>query len=340
MKWSFYPVGEFVSHAEAWDALNDAEVHSPLLGSNFVLASLQAFGTGKERLAVLGDPLQPEAMAILVPANGFGWDTFQPSQAPIGFWLMRAGQVFDAVLMRLLHDLPGLPLVLGVTQQDPLLCARPADSGHLLSFDYINTMHIELNTDYDSYWQARGKNLRQNMRTVRNRLDKKGLIYQLHCITAANQVSFAVEHFSRMESAGWKGEQGTAVQFDSVQGQFYVDLLQRFCEQGAGCIYYLTFNDCIVAMDLCIRQNGTVIVLKTTYDERYSEYSPAMMLHQKLLRQLLSSADFQRIEFYGKARDWQQRLTEHSRAMYHVNVYRWAWLKSLMKKRIGNRSMQ
>lgn len=277
-------------------------------------------------------------MCILVQRGNFLWDTFQPSQAPIGFWLMRAEVDLKTALAGLLRALPGFALVAGLTQQDPLLLPRPSDSARLLTFDYIDTMHIDLNVDYENYWQARGKNLRQNLRTVRNRLDRDGLAYQVTCTTDADQVERYVEHFARMESAGWKAEQGTAVRFDDAQGKFYVDLLQSFCRAGAGSIYSLTFNDTIIAMDLCIHQGGSVIVLKTTYDENYAAYSRAMLLHQEMLRLLMQSGSMQLLEFYGKSREWQLRLTSEMRTMYHLNVYRWGWLRRMRDKRNGQAS--
>ena len=195
--------------------------------------------------------------------------------------------------------------------------------------------HVDVSGDYESFWQSRGKNLRQNMRTVRNRLEKNGLSFAFKCFTHATEVRDAVQHFGRMESAGWKAEQGTAVQFESEQGRFYVELLENLSKTGSTCIYCLTFNEVIVAMDLCIQQDGSVIVLKTTYDESYHDYSPAMLLHQEILRLLMSENKFQRFEFYGKIRDWQIRLTGEVRTMYHVNLYRWAWLKRVMEKRIA-----
>lgn len=333
MKWTFYPVSEFGAFAGAWDALNASGSNTPLLCSQFLLHSLQSFGTGTEKLAMLGSPDEPDIMCVLTRHGTLAWNTFQPSQAPIGFWLMRAGINLEGALTSLLSALPALAV--GITQQDPMLIPRPNNSARMLTFDYINTMHIELNVDYGTYWQARGKNLRQNMRTVHNRLEKNGLEYQVRCITDPDEVSSSVEHFARMECSGWKATEGTAVRFDGEQGRFYVDLLRSFCEAGAGCIYALTFNGVIVAMDLCIHQGGSVIVLKTTYDEVYKEYSPAMLLHQTLLRMLTESGDFLRLEFYGKARDWQLRLTGEMRTMYHLNVYRWRWLKRLMARRIG-----
>ena len=322
----------------AWDELNRCGYHSPLLSSQFLRLSLRAFQSGKEVLAVLGNPDRPEVMTVLVQRGKLAWDTFQPAQAPIGFWLMRPGLDMETLLGGLIHALPGFALSVGVTQQDPLLIPRPVHSNRLLTFDYIDMAHVDLSGDYQSFWQVRGKNLRQNMRTVRNRLEKNGLHYEFNCITKPDEVSAAVQHFGRMECAGWKAKQGTAVQFDSEQGRFYVDLLENLTKTGSTCIYCLTFNGVIVAMDLCIQQEGSVIVLKTTYDESYHEYSPAMLLHQEILRLLMVGGEFQRFEFYGKIRDWQMRLTEEVRTMYHVNVYRWAWLKRVMEKRIGVRS--
>ncbi len=334
MKWTLYPVSEFGSYAAMWDVLNVSGSNSPLLSSHFLIASLQAFKSGEEKLAIWGDPAQPDAMCILVQRGKLVWNTFQPAQAPIGFWLMRPGINLEDGLTDLLHALPGLSLAVGITQQDPLLVPRPSNSARMLTFNYIDTMHIELNVDYGSYWQARGKNLRQNMRTAHNRLAKKGLAYRITRIADPGKISSYVENFARMESSGWKAKEGTAVQFDSTQGKFYVNLLQSFCLLGSGCIYSLTFDDVIVAMDLCIHQGGAVIVLKTTYDENYKEYSPAMLLHQELLRILTQSGDFQRLEFYGRAREWQLRLTGETRTMYHVNLYRWEWLRRGMQNRI------
>lgn len=335
MKWTFFPASAFESYADRWDELNGCGYDSPLLCSQFLLASLQGFGSGKEVLAISGSPERPDVMCMLVKRSHLAWDTFQPAQAPIGFWLMRPEMDMEAILTSLIHGLPGFALSVGVTQQDPLLIPRPRHSAKLLTFDYIAMAHIVLKRDFESYWQVRGKNLRQNMRTVRNRLEKNALTCEFRCITDLAEVSNAVKNFGRLESAGWKAEQGTAVQFDSAQGKFYVSLLENFSRAGATCIYCLTFNEVIVAMDLCVHQNGSVIVLKTTYDENYHDYSPAMLLHQEMLRSLMSSSDFSRLEFYGKVRDWQLRLTEEIRTMYHVNVYRWAWLRRMMGKRIG-----
>ncbi len=332
MNWQFHSAEELAQRSTGWDHLNERCGGSPLLTSRFLAAALRAFGSGREKLACLGDPADPQGMAVLVERRGGVWETFQPSQAPIGFWLIRPGLDLQNVLGSLIKALPGFPLMAGVSQQDPHLLARPDDTANLRTLDYIETARMVIAGDFDSYWEQRGKNLRQNMRKARNKLEKAGLELRLECITDPEKVEEAIEHYSRMESASWKAREGTAVGLDNAQGRFYVDLLENQCRDGAGRIYQLMFNDRIVAMDLCVHAGEVMVILKTTYDDAMSEYSPAMLMHQELFKSLYDAGSFKRIEFYGKVMDWHLRFTEDKRTMYHLNYYRWGWLKRLLSR--------
>lgn len=330
MKWQVFPVGEVARFASSWNALNKLGQDSPLLTSEYLLAALRAFGTGRERLAFLGAPEAPDCMAVLVKRRGGVWETFQPAQAPLGFWVMRDGLDMKAALSALFGALPGFPLLVGLSQQDPAILPRPAPAPCLRTLDYIDTAVIVVVGAFEPYWESRGKNLRQNMRKARNKLEKAGLAVSLVCITDPAAVKNAIANYGRMESAGWKAGVGTAVHLENDQGRFYQDLLEIHCQAGTGMIYQLMFNDRVVAIDLCVRRGGVIVILKTTYDEAVAEYSPAMLMHQMLFQKLFDSNEVERIEFYGKVMDWHLRWTENRRTMYHVNYYRWAWLKRLL----------
>lgn len=335
MKWTVYPAKDCERLAAAWDDLNDQGPCSPLLSSRFLLSALQAFGTGREKLACLGDPHAPQGMAVVVERRGGVWETFQPSQAPIGFWLLRRGLDLETALNALVRALPGFPLMAGITQQDPHLLPRPESSAQLQTLDYIDTARIVVEGDFESYWEGRGKNLRQNMRKARNKLEKAGLQMRLDCITDAARVSDAIANYGILESASWKAREGTAVHLDNEQGRFYRMLLEAQCAAGKGRIYRLMFNERVVAMDLCVEGDGVIVILKTTYDEEASDYSPAMLMHQELFKSLFDSGAFKRIEFYGKVMDWHLRFTDDIRKMYHINFYRWGLLKRLLSRNPG-----
>jgi CelD/BcsL family acetyltransferase involved in cellulose biosynthesis len=331
MKWAFYPASEFEAHANSWDALNQCGFDTPLLSRHFVLHALRNLASGREKLAVLGSPDSPDAMCILVRHRNLMWHTFQPAQAPTGFWLMRPGLDLQAALTALLQDLPGFSLAVGVLQLDPLLLTRPADTASMLTVDYIETASMTVSGDYERFLQSRSAHLRKNIRHMNNLVKNHGFSCTIQCLEKPEEVAGALAHFARLEASGWKGELGTAVRSDSAQGRFYLGLLQSFCAAEACWMYCLTFDEAIVAVDIYLHQGGTVYCLKTAFDEAYRHYSPGMLLHLAVMRRLWQSGEYRRIEFYGRIADWQLHLTEETRTMYHINVYRWGWLQRLMR---------
>jgi len=77
-------------------------------------------------------------------------------------------------------------------------------------------------------------------------------------------------------------------------------------------------------------QDGPVlVVLKTTYDESLRAVSPASLLRFAYFRALFDEGAIRSIEFYGKVMDWHLRWTSDVRTLYHVNAYRWPWVKRL-----------
>lgn len=324
MSWTLYPISEFKNHQDCWQHFNQKEMVSPLLDQAFISPLLQVFGNGKEILACYKKGDRLKAMAILTAHGRASWGTFQPSQAPLGAWMHCAGMDWSELLSSLIKELPGFPLVLGITQQDPDLIVRPENNGSIKTSDYIRTARISIQGDFDSYWGTRGKNLRQNMKKQRNKLENDAVATRLQMSTAPEEVAQAIDDYGKIESAGWKGKNGTAIHPQNEQGQFYQSMLEQFCLQGAGRIYRYWYNDCIAAMDLCIEGNDSIVVLKTTYDESISNTtSPALLMRQEIFKQLFTDGKFKSIEFYGKVMEWHTRWSDELRIIYHVNKYRW-----------------
>ena len=218
--------------------------------------------------------------------------------------------------------------MLGLTQLDPLLAPAP-----IAPIDYIQTARITVTGSFDHYWSARGKNLRNNLKKQRSKLAADGIALRLETSRAAEEMAHAVADFGRLESAGWKAGAGTAVSPDNAQGRFYTRMLEAFAARGAATVYRYWFNEQLVAMDLCIRQDDCIVVLKTTYDESVPKtFSPALLMREEAVRALFDDVhtpSLARIEFYGKVMEWHTRWTEEVRTLYHVNHYRWAALRRL-----------
>lgn len=326
MTWEIHSANELARYGLDWDRLNAARGGLPFLSTAFLLPLLREFGAGRELLALHRTRDATDAVALLAPRGGGMWQTYQPSQLPLGAWLAADTLELEPLLQNLLQRLPGFALGIGLTQQDPLLARRPDESARLRTLDYIETAWVEVGGDFNAYWNARGKNLRQNMRKQRSKLEADGIAPRLAIISEPNEVAEAIAAYGRLESAGWKASGGTAIHPDNAQGRFYRNMLEAFCARGEGRIYCYRFNEKVVAVDLCVLGAGKLVILKTTYDESHKALSPAFLMRQEAFEKIFDEGAVRRIEFYGKRMEWHTRWTEHARALYHVTFYRWPFL--------------
>lgn len=325
MTWQLLPATRLADHAQAWDALQRQTTRVPFLETLFLLPLLQEFGTGRELLALhtAGPGQAPDAAALLRPAGRGMWETFQPSQLPLGPWLAAADDDLPERLRSLMSALPGLALGLGATQLDDGLTPRPAARPGTKLLDYISTSYIDISGSFDDYWEGRGKNLRQNTRKQHNKLKTEGTEPRLECLTRPEDVAEALRDYGALESAGWKAGGGTAIEPGNAQGRFYGRMLQNFCAAGRGRIYRYRFGDKVVSMDLCIDDGPLVVILKTAYDESYRSVSPSTLMRHDEFKAWWDEGRYRRIEFYGKTMEWHTRWTTTERGLYHATVYRW-----------------
>jgi hypothetical protein len=227
----------------------------------------------------------------------------------------------------LLRALPGFALGFSVTQQDPdFTCFGNLNSTPAMeTLDYIQTPRLTINGKYEDYWKQRSKNLTHNLSRQRRRLKEQGGVLELVTDRNAEAVANAVQEYGSLETSGWKGHEGSAVAPHNAQGRFYREMLENFCNRGEAVIYRLRLNGKTVASDLCLERNGTLIILKTAYDEAVAGLSLGLLLHQEIFQNVFEERKIRVIEFYGRLRDWHTKWTNEIRTMYHINFYRSGW---------------
>lgn len=327
MFWRIFSAREFPRFAAEWNALNALAGNLPFLRSEFLVPALEEFGDGKKILAVCGRGGAPIAMALLRRVRPGMWQTFQPSQLPLGAFLIRPGEPFQQIVDNLIRSLPDVGLSLAVTQQDPDIVPRPNASGTMEILNYIDTARVNVADSFDKYWATRGKNLRQNVKRQKVKLREDGIAVRLELLDRPGEVAGAITDYGRLESAGWKAQEGTAVSSENVQGRFYRRVMESFCHMGAGRIYRYSFGERVVAMDLCLESPDVMVILKTAYDESVKSMSPATLMRHEYFHAIFDEKRFSRIEFFGKVMDWHLRWTDQVRTLYHANCFRWAWSK-------------
>lgn len=323
MDWTLHPISTLANWLEQWEQLNCHAGNSVLLSAKFIRPLVECFAPQDARLAVCRSADAVVAMAVITPDKHKGWNTFQPSQAPIGLWLQAPELDTESLVQRLLPRLPGLKWVFSVTQQDPELLSRPTDSPSFAAMDYIQTARLRTQGDFEEYFGQRSKNHRQNLRRQRNRLEREGIVTRLEAVTNPEQISDCIREYGRLESSGWKQKLDTAIHIDNSQGRFYSALLREFMTAGQAVIYRYWYNDDLVAMDLAICHADTMVILKTTYDESITTSSPGVLMHQEIFQSLFASDTIHTVEFYGKLMEWHQKWSDDIRTMYHLTYYSW-----------------
>ncbi len=313
-----------------WDRLNAARGNLPFLSSQAMSIALPVFGLGTERLMVGQTNGRTCAMLLLTHAGKLRWQTFQPSQIPLGACVADAGLPIEAIADSLLQTgAVKLGLSLSVTQIDPLFTPRSEDTPSNRHDDYIATAWVDFVGSFDDYWAARGKNLRQNMRKQRNKLQAEGLSVEMRVWRNAADMPGAIARYGELEGRSWKAQEGTAIRPDNDQGRFYTALFQNAAEQAEAVVYEYLFDGKTVASNLCLQRAGTLVILKTTYDETIKAYSPAFLLNEEILQALFAEQQIQRLEYYGKVMEWHTRWTDNSRTLYHLTSFRHSLVKQL-----------
>jgi CelD/BcsL family acetyltransferase involved in cellulose biosynthesis len=318
---------------QRWNALNDGAGAVPVLASEMIVAGLDTFGTGLERLVVATRDERVVAMAVMVQTSRLHWSTFQPSQLPLGALVAGPGEDLSALGADLMRSaLPGA-LVVSFTQVDPRFIARGADGSATRHDDYVDTAWVEIEGDFESYWATRGKNLRQNLRKQRNRLAADGATVEMRTWRSRADVLAALERYGDVESSGWKAAGGTAIHHENTQGQFYSALFAQAADRGEALVHEYLIGGRTVAVNLCIGRARTLVILKTTYDESLRPLSPALLLHEDQLREIFSDDAYERVEYYGRVMEWHTRWTDRRRTLFHTTVFRWPWVKRLAQWR-------
>lgn len=339
--WHCFPSAEFPSLAARWQALCDATIGSPLLSADFVDVALSHFGRGDE-LVCLGERRGATIAGTILQRKGaIAWQTFQPSQMPLGPWLQSPGDSTAEIAGSLLRQLPGAALWLDITQLDSGFYPQN-DGPNLMTVDSITTGRVLLAPDMDTFMA--GNTIKSNpkptaalMRRMRTAQQLHGTI-TLEVSTAADGAKEFVNNYAAIESRSWKAAGGSAIVSGDPQAKFYTALMERLAPTGAARMYTLKFGNIPVAHQIAVAGDGVVILLKTTYDPDYRNLGPGVIQTYRIIENIIDERRaFRSVEMYGRFNESQKLWVGETRAIYHANVYRFKSLALLHRAWIAHK---
>lgn len=341
VQFSAEPIEKFADLLESAHRQSlESGVATALLSPCFLGVLVARLGTDDVRIIV---GRNGEEIVLLLPVvrKAFGiYETFCPSQLPVTPLVARGLSLDPDFLRQCSRALASPVLMLSILNFDELAF------GQKVSFDdtaselrpYADTMHVDLTGEFQSYWSSRSKKLRDNIKRYTNRLEKDGYRIGFVSNETMADVSEALARYAEIESSGWKGEQGTAINLADEQGRFYTDCLRCFAKDRATRIFELTLNGNVVSSRIVVFRGNGAVFLKTTYDESFSRYSPGRILLYRSLESLFDNDGLHRVEFYTKVTKDQAQWSSGTRPIVHIELHRSRATRLLRKLELAIRS--
>jgi CelD/BcsL family acetyltransferase involved in cellulose biosynthesis len=148
-----------------------------------------------------------------------------------------------------------------------------------------------------AYEAALAKGFRSDLRRCRRRLGERGEVHVGVC-TAGDDVDDALADLLRLEAAGWKGTQGTAIASRPPVRRFYAELTRWAAAKGSLRLFSLRLDDRAVAALFALEERGTLYAMKSGYDPALRRLSPGKVLLHAVLEHAFT-AGLDRVELLG-----------------------------------------
>src|SRR5262249_45443074 len=153
-------------------AINAACGNHVLLDGAFVGSLVRHFASQTTLLGISQDRSNP-GMILLNKVRPGLWETFQPSQGPLGLVVFRNSDDVEYQVAELIRCVPGYWLEVSILQQDPdftrfgnLKYSRTAENA-----DYSATSRISVSGNFEEYWKATGRYFVDDLRRQSRRLE-------------------------------------------------------------------------------------------------------------------------------------------------------------------------
>jgi len=160
-----------------------------------------------------------------------------------------------------------------------------------------------------------------NLRHRERRLARRGAV-SFDVASGESGAASAIEAFYRIESSGWKGQQGTSVARQPRVKQLYDGMIA-----GAGddlLVPVLSVSNTPVAAQVLRMRGRIMFLLKTAYDEAYSECAPGQLITARVIQygveHGLAALDFLADNLPWKA-EWATGFLPHHRLLLFAPTF-------------------
>jgi CelD/BcsL family acetyltransferase involved in cellulose biosynthesis len=160
---------------------------------------------------------------------------------------------------------------------------------------------------------ALGSKKQKELRRQRSRLSDDGAL-QFAVAETPHAVVNALDHFLKLETAGWKGKRGTALASNAGDARFIKDAAARFSANNNFKVATLTRGADIIAVGLAVQHGSRAYFYKVAYDEALAKWSPGVQLTLEFTKHFCADATVTDVDSTATADHpminhiWRERL--------------------------------
>lgn len=151
------------------------------------------------------------------------------------------------------------------------------------------TYIVSLNKSFQNYLKNDASpNTKKNFMRIKNRLTRAGSFRIKHYQGKVAQLYWP--EFVRIEDSGWKGKEGSSIKkLSPAYQEYYHGLIAILSDKNALNIFFLEFNNQIIAGVFGYIDGETFHWAKTGYDEHFKEFAPSNLLLLFIIEELITN---------------------------------------------------
>jgi CelD/BcsL family acetyltransferase involved in cellulose biosynthesis len=244
------------------------------------------------------------------------WDalvTDREAAAALVTWLL-ADESWDALELR---DAPAR----ADTGVDLITAAARNASCIVGEWPSQSSPYLALPASPDKVLAGLDAKFRANLRRRARRLAEEVGPVALERITDLAGAQEALGEAFRLEAAGWKGDEGTAVLCDPALEETYRGLAAALARGGSLALTFLKAGDRRVAMHFAAVEGGVYFLFKVGSDATLARHGLGHLLVAEVARDLVGRG-VSELDFLGDTADWKRSWTKAERAHTWRYVFR------------------
>jgi CelD/BcsL family acetyltransferase involved in cellulose biosynthesis len=162
------------------------------------------------------------------------------------------------------------------------------------------------------------KKLRSQLRSIRREVSENDQLKLRRICTADPSV---LQQFYELESAGWKGKEGSAISSTPQTRQFYDEAAKSAAQFGYLCIYALQLNEELLASHIGLSYKGRYFSPKVAYNETFKQLAPGHLIIEEILRDC-AARDIHEYDITGANEQWKTKWASQTRARSIHYIFR------------------